>query len=371
MRVKHIRFAHKNTKSKHDKEHVTPYIIKNYDNYIFTEFSNYNLYNYRCTIDTFDDYLKAIRLLKGISDLIKVDTLEILKKLRDLEPYPIFKKKNRLILGAAQFGQFYGITNKKILNEENTKEIIKTSIINGIEYIDTARGYGKSEEFIGKSISKSMQSQIKVITKFPSVDRKKNFNTKNKISEYCDSIIYKSLNLLKRDYIDILLFHNSNDINYINQGFFKRIIYYKKIGIVKKIGASVQNCNQFENLLDKKNIDVIQFPFNILDWRWESFLSKHQNVIKKRKIELHARSIFLQGLLLSNNKKNWYKANCNKDEEVIVWLKKTVRQFKLSNICSLCLNYVYSFNLVNRVIIGVNSSKHLNDNLSILEKKKI
>ena len=85
MRVKHIRFAHKNTKSKHDKEHVTPYIIKNYDNYIFTEFSNYNLYNYRCTIDTFDDYLKAIRLLKGISDLIKVDTLEILKKLRDLE----------------------------------------------------------------------------------------------------------------------------------------------------------------------------------------------------------------------------------------------------------------------------------------------
>ena len=78
-----------------------------------------------------------------------------------------------MILGAAQFGQFYGITNKKILNEENTKEIIKTSIINGIEYIDTARGYGKSEEFIGKSISKSMQSQIKVITKFPSVDRKK------------------------------------------------------------------------------------------------------------------------------------------------------------------------------------------------------
>ena len=94
-------------------------------------------------------------------------------------------------------------------------------------------------------------------------------------------------------------------------------------------------------------------------------------MIKKRKIELHARSIFLQGLLLSNNKKNWYKANCNKDEEVIVWLKKTVRQFKLSNICSLCLNYVYSFNLVNRVIIGVNSSKHLNDNLSILEKKNL
>ena len=64
---------------------------------------------------------------------------------------------------------------------------------------------------------------------------------------------------------------------------FLKELFIIKIGIVKKIGASVQNCNQFENLLEKKNIDVIQFPFNILDWRWESFFIKTPKCDKKKK----------------------------------------------------------------------------------------
>ena len=67
---------------------------------------------------------------------------------------------------------------------------------------------------------------------------------------------------------------------------------------------------------------MIQFPFNILDWRWESFLSKHQNVIKKRKIELHARSIFLQGLLLSNNKKIGIRQIVIKMKKLLFGLKR-------------------------------------------------
>ena len=72
------------------------------------------------------------------------------------------------------------------------------------------------------------------------------------------------------------------------------------------------------------------------------FFIKTPKCDKKRKIELHARSIFLQGLLLSNNKKIDKNGIVIKMKRLLFGLKRLLEQFKLSNICSLCLNYVYS-----------------------------
>ncbi len=69
-------------------------------------------------------------------------------------------------------------------------------------------------------------------------------------------------------------------------------------GKVKKIGVSVYNPEQAKKILENYDIDIIQIPLNLLDQRFKQ--SGLLEIFKLRDIEVHVRSIFLQGLLLSN-----------------------------------------------------------------------
>ena len=66
--------------------------------------------------------------------------------------------------------------------------------------------------------------------------------------------------------------------------------------MVKKIGISIYEFSMFEKINKNFRIDMIQIPLNILDRRIN--LKKISKIAKKEKIELHVRSIFLQGILL-------------------------------------------------------------------------
>ena len=73
-------------------------------------------------------------------------------------------------------------------------------------------------------------------------------------------------------------------------------MYLKKIKIVKNIGVSLYDFKKLDFLLKKFPIDVVQVPFNILDQRLNKNLFKE--IISRKKIEVHVRSIFLQGILV-------------------------------------------------------------------------
>ena len=97
---------------------------------------------------------------------------------------------------------------------------------------------------------------------------------------------------------------------------FNYLKKYKKKGKIKKIGVSVYTVQELKNILNIFKPDIIQFPLNVFD---QSFIEENfLKILKKKKIELHARSIFLQGTLLrksinsslitktwKNNFKNW------------------------------------------------------------------
>ena len=72
--------------------------------------------------------------------------------------------------------------------------------------------------------------------------------------------------------------------------------YLKKGKLAKKIGVSGYNPNEIKKILKIWKPDVIQLPFNIFDQRLIS--SKVIDLLYKKKIEIHVRSIFLQGMLV-------------------------------------------------------------------------
>ena len=74
----------------------------------------------------------------------------------------------------------------------------------------------------------------------------------------------------------------------------------KKLGFFKKIGISIYDFKTLETILNKKlKIDFVQLPYNVFDQRFSN--KRLINKLKKRKVEIHARSIFLQGLLVAQN----------------------------------------------------------------------
>jgi len=70
----------------------------------------------------------------------------------------------------------------------------------------------------------------------------------------------------------------------------------KDDGLVKKIGVSVYNAEQIDAILEKYKIDIIQLPIDVFDQRL--LLNGSLAKLKKFDVEIHARSVFLQGVLL-------------------------------------------------------------------------
>lgn len=106
------------------------------------------------------------------------------------------------------------------------------------------------------------------------------------------------------------------------------------------------------------DIDVVQLPYNILDRRFEKLFK----LFKKKKIKIYARSIFLQGLLitqLKNKFSNFYE------------LKK-LNNFSLKNNISklnLCFNFVANNTFIDKILLGVDNLKQLKQIFEIPKKK--
>jgi len=255
----------------------------------------------------------------------------------------------KIILGTAQFGMRYGITNKK--GKTNKKEIEK--ILNHlskkkISYLDTANAYKKSELEIGNYLKKN-KKKFKIITKY------------SKVSGDIYKQFIKTRKLIGQN-PDTILAHSTKD--YLSKNFQKNIDLLKKNFSIKNIGVSLYDPNDLFKVIKIRIPDVIQVPINIFDKR---FLDKKIiTCLKKNNIRMQARSVFLQGLLFVGKDKIYKKfSNVSKTYEEML---KISHKEGLS-LSYLSLIWVYSKKEINKVLLGVNCLKQLKLNLKYIEKK--
>ncbi|PPR41500.1 MAG: hypothetical protein CFH22_00532 [Alphaproteobacteria bacterium MarineAlpha5_Bin12] len=266
------------------------------------------------------------------------------------------KYVSKFAIGTANFGNNYGIKNQfKKISLIETKKILNLAIKRNIRHLDTAMVYGDSQKYIGNLV----KNKLKITTKLPPIP-----SNCDDLNRWTDNKIRKSLKELKAKSINTLLLHNPNDLLTKNgKKLYENLLHLKKNKIINKIGLSLYEINDIYKFLGKYKIDVVQTPFNLIDRR----LLKNDmiNFLKNKKIEIHIRSIFLQGVLLMDSKtrskkfKKWNKIWKIYDN----WLKEK----KLSKIQA-CLNYVLSFSDIDKIIIGYDNHKQLID---VLDLKKI
>jgi len=267
-----------------------------------------------------------------------------------------FNFKNKLIIGTANFGKNYGLKKKKISNLELNK-IFKFLRLNKISYIDTAKNYGASEKLIGDNSF----SNFKIISKLPKLNK----NVKNIYRWVCGNV-YDTLQKVRKKKIYAILMHNPSDLLAKNGSqIYESLIKLKKNKIIKKIGISVYNPDEADKLLKKYKIDIIQIPFSVFDRR----ILKNNWIykIKKKNIEIHVRSVFLQGLLLNNKiPKYFQKWKVN----FIKW-NKFCTNLKISKNLA-ALKFVISQKKIDKIVLGIDSLNELKINIkNMLDSKKL
>ncbi|MDB9992252.1 aldo/keto reductase [Amylibacter sp.] len=196
---------------------------------------------------------------------------------------------SKLGIGTVQWGMRYGLSNKKA-TLETIRNILFYANRLKIDTLDTASVYGESEKLLGLNDLESFN----IITKTPQ------FGVQN-ISQnevyQLNKAFFNSLKMLKCNSIHSLLVHNINDI--LLPGGDAIILAMRKLkeeGYVNKIGISVYDSKQIDLIIKKFIPDLIQLPLNVLDQRMQ--ISGHLEMLKKSGVEIHVRSVFLQGLLL-------------------------------------------------------------------------
>lgn len=198
---------------------------------------------------------------------------------------------SKLGLGTAQWGMQYGVSNKQgQTSPEEVREILKVAYSAGISLLDTASLYGNAEQALGQS----NLSSFRVITKTPKFG--KDLVSKADV-EYLVQTFTTSLQKLGLKSIYGLLIHDAEDIFASNGShLIAALEELKSQEFISKIGVSVYSSSQISRALDLFNPDIIQLPINVLDQRLiQDGTIAHLSGLG---IEVHARSAFLQGLLL-------------------------------------------------------------------------
>ncbi|QJA09546.1 aldo/keto reductase [Romboutsia sp. CE17] len=166
---------------------------------------------------------------------------------------------------------FGGIPIQRI-TQEDTNLVIDELEKNGINFIDTARGYTVSEEYIGNSLVGRRQ-KFYIATKSMSRDY-----------EGMKKDIEISLKNLKTDYIDLYQLHNVKIEEYetiFNEDkAFRALLEAQKEGKIKYIGITSHSIETIEKAIEDGKFDTIQFPYNIVeDQADEAFKKAHEKGI--------------------------------------------------------------------------------------------
>ena len=255
-------------------------------------------------------------------------------------------------LGTVQFGLDYGISNTRgRVPLVESRAIMSRAIEAGWGYLDTAPCYGESEKIVGAFLATSRVCFDRIISKFSSSGAL----SAEQVVDMCD----RSLQALGVDSIYGYISHRFQDYLDCPQIWkgFQKLREEKK---VHKIGFSLYHPAELERLIaDHIDFDIVQIPFSVFDRRFEPMLG----ILKQRRVEVHVRSAFLQGLaFMPPEHLDGFFTNAKAS---VVALRTAAVQTGIP-IQGLCLAYCQSHSMVDVVIIGVSGLDDLMANIDAL-----
>jgi aryl-alcohol dehydrogenase-like predicted oxidoreductase len=249
-----------------------------------------------------------------------------------------------LILGTAQFGLNYGISNKLgKLSIDQAKEILEVAHAHGVQILDTAFAYGASEKVLGDL----NENRFEIISKLPDLSKIEFTADHREIS----NLIQRTLVNTKQKQLHAYLLHTIDNLKFNGKVLWRQMQDFKEQGLTKKIGYSLYSPKQLELYFDQFKPDIVQIPMNILDREFQK--SGWLKRLKDNGVEIHVRSVFLQGLLLMQYEEQMIKFPMYKS----IWdlLRYELNVFEDSAL-NYCLGFIKGITEIDSIVVGVNSA---------------
>lgn len=255
----------------------------------------------------------------------------------------------KIAIGTANFGMQYGVANSQgKLSKNSVAEILGLAKSLGVTCLDTANAYGESQNALGEFGVRDWR----VVSKISSIPRDCE-DVRSFVRAEID-LILTSLNLSE---FDTVLVHNPKDLmGNVSEIVYEELQKAKSQGQVEKIGVSIYDPSDLESITSQFQLDVVQAPINVFDNRLQD--SGWLDRLASMGVEVHARSVFLQGVLLS--------AIAQSNDFFKPWKTTFERwnRFAESSGTSAmmnCIKHVNSYDKVTFAVVGVDSAQNLSE----------
>ena len=261
-------------------------------------------------------------------------------------------------LGTVQLGLNYGINNVVGKpSQELSNKILDCAINNGINVLDTAGGYGDSEEVIGRWL-KEIPEQRKpfIVTKARDLDHSSYKNLHADLFKRVKS----SKEKLGVDTLDMLMLHLFDEYLEDKENVMRVMKELKASGEVKYIGASAYSYHDYE-VLAQSGFDATQIPINIFDWG--QIINNGIKKLADSGMIVFARSVYLQGLVFQKpenlSPKMYY---C---KEPLQKFHTLCQKYNLSP-AQMAMSFVLSLEGVHSLVLGSETVEQVKENTKLI-----
>jgi aryl-alcohol dehydrogenase-like predicted oxidoreductase len=259
----------------------------------------------------------------------------------------------KLALGTAQFGLAYGITNTAgQVSEAQVAQLLSQAQDAGIRYLDTAQAYGNAEMVLGRQLPSS--HCFKIISKL-SAQPQPLFSAQD--SDAWEQTFFASCQRLGVQGLDALLLHAPAELSKPGGDHLEAwLLSLRERGLVQRLGVSIYAAEDLEGV-NPGLLDIVQLPLSLLDQR----LLQDGTLVRLRAAgtAIHARSLYLQGLLLTPAEKwpPWASPEVRANQHAL----EALAQERGCRLIDLALGFAREQEDLEAVVIGVCSCHELTE----------
>jgi len=259
----------------------------------------------------------------------------------------------QLILGTAQFGLDYGISNQtgRVSPGEVTNILAEASRLD-IRLLDTAPAYGPSEEVVGALSAR--EGDFQIVGKTLAITDEK--IGPQQLDDFREALDQTMAHFGGGPLYGILIHHGMDALKKGGGALLEILADYRRGGHVQRIGISVDRVEELDDLLGHIDFEIVQVPLNILNQKL--ITGGYVSRLEARNVEIHARSLFLQGLVFL--KPEQLPDSLSEAAGPLERIQSMSRETGL-DICTLAIGYVERQPGIDYGVVGVTTTVELID----------
>lgn len=273
----------------------------------------------------------------------------------------------KFVLGTVQLGLAYGKLRKFAFpTAPEATAILHKAVEIGVHDFDTARNYGVAEMRLGDALTGAPDPARLIVTKLDPLFHVPADAPEWAVREAVKASVFASCRALCTRHLPVLMLHIADNRFAWEGAAWRCLLEMREQGIIGKLGASLQNPEEALKLIGDPDIEHLQVPTNILDTRWQR-LGIPAMLADRPDIHIHARSVFLQGVLLGDDPATWPPKAGESAKTLINWLQQMARELGQDSVAQLAVNYLRSLGWVHGLVIGIENETQMISNFRLFE----